>query len=151
MKKTALRKPNSSTFGGMRAPKIGFSVIANTTARPIRAAMGTSGARILAPGPRDRTARSITIAKRVAATPSFQEAMTVVALMLVRNTPKKKAIVTAWNGRIQRKSTIGRAARAPTRALEPESVAAVVLIPTPSLGPAPGPIFSYSNGAKRGV
>ena len=57
MKKTELRNPNSSTFGGIPAPKIGFSTSANSTANAISAVTATSGAMIETPGPREHRDR----------------------------------------------------------------------------------------------
>src|SRR3982750_2658531 len=94
MKNTVLLKPKSSTFGGIAAPKIGFSTNAKRTASANKAVIATSGAAIATEGPRVRMERDTMTAKRITATPSFHDARIVVACMLVRRTPKKNAIVT---------------------------------------------------------
>src|SRR5687767_389053 len=118
MKKTELRKPNSSNFGGIPAAKSGFSAIAKRTASATSPVIATSGAMIATPGPRDNRQRITTIARRITATPSFHDAMIMVACIPVLRTPKKKAIVTAWNGRTHSSRTIGSAISAPVLGVE---------------------------------
>src|SRR5687767_12003913 len=118
MKKTELRKPNSSNFGGIPAAKSGFSAIAKRTASATSPVIATSGAMIATPGPRDNRQRITTIARRITATPSFHDAMIMVACIPVLRTPKKKAIVTAWNGKTHSSRTIGSASSAPVLGVE---------------------------------
>src|SRR5256714_2305526 len=106
MKKPELLNPNSATFAGTSAAKIGFSTSANSAATETKAAIATSGAEIHTPGPREKTQRIATAAIRVTAAISFQAASTIVACIPERSTPKKKAMVTAWNGRTQMKRTM---------------------------------------------
>src|SRR6266550_2406843 len=94
-KNTELLKPNSSTFGGIPAAKMGFSTIAKRIASATRAVIATSGAATATPGPRVSTDRITTIVRSTTATASFHDAMIIVARMPVRKTPKNKAIVSA--------------------------------------------------------
>src|SRR5689334_3654900 len=118
MKNTELRNPNSSTFGGMSAAKTGFSTSAKSTASANSEVIATSGAVIPVSGPRDKTARIRTIRSSRTAIPSFQAAMIIVACMPVLSTPKKKAIVNAWNGKTHSNNAMGSASSAPVLGVE---------------------------------